>query len=275
MTFSGTSNPIINTSTAGGATGVQFVGSGSVTVSGNTNTKVVTITGTGGGVSGSGTNTQVAYWSGNPATLSGASAFVWDNSNSRLILGAPASPSRTLDVNGSVRFRQQIADINNFAGNPGDCVTSNGASSWYWQHDGNYTYGQMSVDGNNSATVTTTFSKLNFSASVSSNTTVDVTTNETITVPTAGTYEVSYSLSYKASIAQRYEFRVHIGGTSSARSQVLVDPTDINDYYAISKTFIIALSANDVLDLRVKTGVGGSSATGEFEAPVLLVKRLK
>jgi len=54
------------------------------------------------GVSGSGTSTQIAYWNTSSA-LTSTSNLIWDNTNTRLSVGAGASPSDPLHVNGAIR----------------------------------------------------------------------------------------------------------------------------------------------------------------------------
>jgi hypothetical protein len=148
------------------------------------------------------------------------------------------------------------------------------SSSNYAGYKLNQSYAQLSEDANYTAAITTTFGKVNFSTSVTNVITAS-TTNDNITVSATGTYEISYSLSFRSDIAQDYEFRIHINNTSVNRSQQLVETTDILDYYPISKTYIATLNANDVIDLRSKVDTGGTNTNAYFEAPVLLVKRLK
>lgn len=266
LTLTNTSNPTINTNTAGAVSGIQLVGSNGITISGNTNTKVVTITGSGGG-------TTPQTWGDFTTNIQ-----VWNSTGtygSGKDVGIGRQPTRDFDVYGTSRLDGPLYSTSNSPGSAGDVLTSNGVSAWTWQTPLIYTYGQMSVDGNNSSSLTTTYSKIDFATSVSNNTTVDVATNETITVPSSGTYEISYNVSFQSSVAQRYQFRVHVNGTSSARSQVLIDPTDVNDFYTVAKTYIVSLNANDSVDLRLRVGTGGTNATGYYEAPILLVKRIK
>jgi hypothetical protein len=272
LTYTGTASPI-TLQPSGGGSNVRFLAGSNITLSRSGTDMTISAAG-GGGVPGTGAAGQVTFWtapSGVP-TLSGSSSFFWDNGNVRLGLGT-AAPTRLLDVNGSVRFRSVIYDSNNNGGTVGDNIASNGIGAWYWQHDGNYTFGQMSVDGNNSMSLSTTFSTLDFTASESSNTTVDVATNNRITVPAAGTYEFTFSGSFKADATNQYEIRIHKNGTSVARSQMLFNVANTAHYYPVSKTYIATLAANDYVDLRIKVASG--TTTMYYEMPVMTVKRLK
>ncbi len=64
-----------------------------------TNTSWVSVAG-GGSVTGSGTSTQVAFWSSTSA-LSSSTNLYWDNTNSRLSIGAGSSPASALDITSS------------------------------------------------------------------------------------------------------------------------------------------------------------------------------
>jgi hypothetical protein len=272
LSYAGTASPI-TLQPSGGGSNVRFLAGSNITLSRSGTDMTISAAG-GGGVPGTGAAGQVTFWtapSGVP-TLSGSSSFFWDNGNVRLGLGT-AAPTRLLDVNGSVRFRSVIYDSNNNGGTVGDNIASNGIGAWYWQHDGNYTFGQMSVDGNNSMSLSTTFSTLDFTASESSNTTVDVATNNRITVPAAGTYEFTFSGSFKADATNQYEIRIHKNGTSVARSQMLFNVANTAHYYPVSKTYIATLAANDYVDLRIKVASG--TTTMYYEMPVMTVKRLK
>jgi len=55
------------------------------------------------GVTGSGAATRLAYWSGT-SVLTSTANLLWDNTNTRLSVGAGASPTDALHVNGYGRF---------------------------------------------------------------------------------------------------------------------------------------------------------------------------
>jgi hypothetical protein len=79
----------------------------------STGTNTLTLSGGGGtvtvdtdptnDVTGSGTATRLAYWSGT-SVLTSTANLLWDNTNTRLSVGAGASPSDALHVNGTGRF---------------------------------------------------------------------------------------------------------------------------------------------------------------------------
>jgi hypothetical protein len=58
--------------------------------------------------------------------------LVFNPSSSSLGIGT-TNPTQSLDVNGSVRFRSRIYDINNSPGSNNNVLTSNGSSGWSWQ----------------------------------------------------------------------------------------------------------------------------------------------
>lgn len=78
----------------------------------STGTNTLTLSGGGGtvtvdtdptnDVTGSGTATRLAYWSGT-SVLTSTANLLWDNTNTRLSIGAGASPSDALHVNGPIR----------------------------------------------------------------------------------------------------------------------------------------------------------------------------
>lgn len=266
LTLTNTSDPTINTNTAGAVSGIQLVGSNGITVSGNTNTKVVTITGSGGG-------TTPQTW----ADLGSNDIQVWNSTNtygSGKNVGIGRQATRDFDVFGTSRLDGPLYSTSNSPGSAGDVLTSNGVSAWTWQTPLIYSYAQLSEDANYTASITTTFGKINFSTSVTNIITAS-TVNENITVPSTGTYEISYSLAFRSDVSQDYEFRVHVNNTSIGRSEQLLETTDVLDYYPIAKTYIATLNSNDVIDLRAKVNIGGTNTNAYYEAPVLLVKRIK
>jgi hypothetical protein len=66
----------------------------------------------GGGLTGSGTATQIAFWNG-ATSLTSSSNLYWDNTNSRLGIGA-AAPSFILDISGTSGPRTRITSLDNF-----------------------------------------------------------------------------------------------------------------------------------------------------------------
>ena len=112
--------------------------SGNITVSG----------GGGGGVSGSGTPTQVAFWDTSSSLTSDADLY-WDNTLKRLGIGT-ATPSFSLDINGTGRFTGLLGAQGDFyAGAAGSsqfdintlsATLPNTLGFWRKFGNGNYTY---------------------------------------------------------------------------------------------------------------------------------------
>ena len=237
LSYTGTTSPVTLNSSDG--TDVTFTAGSGITLSATGSN--MTITSTGGAV----TNLSYSALNNNSTPSSYGDYIIIDNSSG--------------------------ADVNL---TEGDGIDIQRYASNYAGYKLNQSYAQLSEDANYTAAITTTFGKVNFSTSVTNVITAS-TTNDNITVSATGTYEISYSLSFRSDIAQDYEFRIHINNTSVNRSQQLVETTDILDYYPISKTYIATLNANDVIDLRAQVDTGGTNTNAYFEAPVLLVKRLK
>jgi hypothetical protein len=140
-------------------------------------------------------------------------------------------------------------------------------------------YGQLHTTGNISgATFDGTYRKMALNVATSNGMTVS-TSNNNITIPATGTYEISYhgNVQYNTDwlnvcYLQVFSNGSSLGYISETRARNLHNSIENNTLY--SRTFIIDLNANAVIDLRYQR-FGGTATTVNFFSPILSVKRLK
>ena len=97
------------------------------------------------------------------------------------------------------------------------------------------------------------------------------TASDEIEVLVAGTYEISYSLSYLVPSNRDVRWRIY---KNTADIGYIGELTTTFTASHPSKTFNIALAANDKISLRF-LGVNGVSGTIDINSPVLKVRRIK
>ena len=267
LDYTNTTSPVTLRSSDG--TDVTFTAGSGITLSATGSNMTIT----GSGANGTGTNTHVAFWTGSPATLTSSSGLIWDNSNTRLIIGAPTTPSRSLDVNGSVRFRSLIADVNNSTGNPGQYLTSNGVGAWFWSDNPIQTWGYLSTTSGTATAITTTATKINFASSESNGPITVSSVNDDMTVTNAGRYEFDVNLTMLGAADRNVTLDFYVGGVSQSRS--VKQTKSANHFEQLSLSGQITLTASAVVDVRILyDNTTGSGTDINYERPRFSLKRL-
>ena len=196
---------------------------------------------------------------GQVLTSQGASAWTWATPAD----GSATNEAQTLSLgsNGSI-------SLTNVSGVGGGTINIPSNTYGYLYNTGNLS--SITLDNNTPA-------ELTFSSSQANNTTAS-TANESITILTTGTYRVEYNGSYQiqSPYVQRVYFYVYkngsdIGYTGSCRTKN--DDDNLNNITDFSRSFIIDLNANDVLELYYEN-VAGSNTTFSVYNLNLMVQRI-
>jgi hypothetical protein len=196
---------------------------------------------------------------GQVLTSQGASAWTW---------ATPADGSATNEAQTLSLGSNGAISLTNVSGVGGGTINIPGNTYGYLYNTGNLS--SITLDNNTPA-------ELTFSSSQANNTTAS-TANESITILTTGTYRVEYNGSYQiqSPYVQRVYFYVYkngsdIGYTGSCRTKN--DDDNLNNITDFSRSFIIDLNANDVLELYYEN-VAGSNTTFSVYNLNLMVQRI-
>ena len=131
--------------------------------------------------------------------------------------------------------------------------------------------GQLSVDGNNSLSVTTSYTKLPFTSQAWNGTTTSTSTYD-IQVPSDGFYELSFSGNFTENSASKIYGAFFINSTEQLRSRISSVALGTTDPINLSTSGIFLLSANDYISFRVKDTYVSNTLT--YYSPTLSVKKL-
>ena len=131
--------------------------------------------------------------------------------------------------------------------------------------------GQLSVDGNNSLSVTTSYTKLPFTSQEWNGTTTSTSTYD-IQVPSDGFYELSFSGNFTENSASKIYGAFFINSTEQLRSRISSVALGTTDPINLSTSGIFLLSANDYISFRVKDTYVSNTLT--YYSPTLSVKKL-
>jgi len=92
--------------------------------------------------------------------------------------------------------------------------------------------------------------------------------NSNLTIVNPGFYSIEYYLSFTGSAGEIYVMAIHENDTEVVKSMSVRTVSAANDVGSVSNKCILELTANDIIDLRVKTNVAGTNnftlQTGNF-----------